>query len=236
MQEYAQLVDQLPHIEALGYVRTHRKGDTGVGKTLEDLLHIQENNFAGPNGHMTELKSGRKNATGMLTLFTKSPLPRKINRQLVEKFGIRDEKNKLKLHTTINALSRNTLYGNPGFIIKVMQATIVLDHTQYGDLPTPYWNRDDLEKAFTKKYPQNLLYVKADHKGHGIDEQFHYNEAWLMSGFSFSRFIDLLMSRQILVDIRLGRYPDGQLHDHGTGFRVTKGNLDLCFEHRERIL
>ena len=220
----------------MGYVRTHRYGDTGVGKTLEDLLHIHENNFSGPNGYMTELKSGRKNAAGLITLFTKSPLPRKINRQLVEKFGTRDGRGKLKLHTTINALSRNNLYGKPGFIIKVKQATIVLDHERYADLPVPYWNRHDLEKAFTKKYPQNLLYVKADHRGRGLDEEFHYNEAWLMSGFSFKRFIDLLMSRQILVDIRLGRHPDGRLHDHGTGFRVAPGNLDLCFERREQVL
>lgn len=236
MQEYAQLVEQLPQIKDMGYVQTHRSGDTGVGKTLEDLLNIKENNFTGPNGHMTELKSGRKSASGLITLFTKSPLPRKINRQLLEKFGTVDENNRPKLHTTINALSRNTLYGKPGFVIKVQQASIVIDHDEYGDLPAPYWNRHDLEKAFRRKYPQNLLYVKADHKGRGINEHFFYNEAWLMSGFSFERFIDLLMSRQIVVDIRLGHHPDGRLHDHGTGFRVSPGNLDLCFDHRKRIL
>lgn len=236
MQQYDHLVEQLPRIKEMGYVRTHRPSDTGVGKTLEDLLQIKENNFAGPNGHMTELKSGRKNATAMLTLFTKSPLPRKINRQLVEKFGTHDKNGDLKLHTTINALSRNTLYGNPGFIIKIKQATIVLDHLEYADLPIPYWNRRDLEKAFVRKYPRHLLYVKADHRGHGAGEEFHYNEAWLMSGFSFERFIELLMSKQILVDIRLGRYPDGRLHDHGTGFRVAPGNLDLCFDKREPII
>lgn len=236
MQQYAQLVDRLPVIKRMGYVRTHRHDDTGVGKTLEDLLNIKENNFAGPNGHMTELKSARKNATGMLTLFTKSPLPPKINRQLVEKFGTSDKNGKLKLHTTVNALSRNTLYGNPGFIIQIKQARIVLDHSRSADLPDPYWNRVDLERAFVKKYPRHLLYVKADHRGRGADEEFHYNEAWLMSGFSFDRFIELMTSKQIVVDIRLGRYPDGSLHDHGTGFRVAKTNLDLCFEERKRIM
>ena len=236
MQEYAQLVELLPSIESMGYVKTHRRGNTGVGKTLEDLLSIRENNFTGPNGYMTELKSGRKGASALLTLFTKSPLPRKINRQLVEKFGTRDENNRLVLHTTVNAITRNTLYGRPGFVVKVQQASILLDHSNYGDLPVPYWNQHDLESAFRKKYPQNLLYVKADHRGRGIDEHFHYNEAWLMSGFSFKRFIELLMSRHILVDIRLGRHPDGRLHDHGTGFRVSPGNLDLCFDRREQIL
>lgn len=236
MQEYIQLVGQLPRIKSLGYVPTRRRGDTGVGKTLEDLLNIKENNLAGPNGHMTELKSGRKNASGLITLFTKSPLPRKINRQLLEKFGTVDRNNRLKLHTTINAISRNTLYGKPGFVIKVQQASVVIDHNEYGDLPAPYWNRRDLEEAFRRKYPQNLLYVKADHDGRGANERFWYNEAWLMSGFSFERFIELLMSRQIVVDIRLGRRPDGSLHDHGTGFRVSPDDLHLCFDRRERVL
>lgn len=42
MQQYAQLVDQLPAIDRMGYVRTHRHGDTGVGKTLEGYLPICE--------------------------------------------------------------------------------------------------------------------------------------------------------------------------------------------------
>ena len=38
------------------------------------------------------------------------------------------------------------------------------------------------------------------------------------------------------VDIRIGQYPDGRPHDHGTGFRVFPDKLELCFSHRKRIL
>ncbi len=172
----------------------------------------------------------------MLTLFTKAPLPSRINRQLVEKFGHPAKHGKKVLHTTVNAVSKNNLYGKPAFIVLVQRTRIELVHDDYGDLPTPYWNSIDLEKAFNRKYPQNLLYVKADCRGRGRAEEFHYNEAWLMSGFSFPRFIELLVSGQILIDIRLGQYPDGRLHDHGTGFRVMPDNLDMCFNKREQIL
>lgn len=236
MQQYSELVDQLPDVRSMGYVQTHRPGNTGIGKTLEDLLSIKENNFAGPNGHNTELKSGRKGSPSMMTLFTKSPLPSRINRQLVERFGRPTDKGKKVLHTTVNAVSKNTLYGEPAFIIGVHHTRVEINHDNYGDLPTPYWNRTDLENAFVRKYPQNLLYVKADCRGRGKNEEFHYNEAWLMSGFSFVRFIELLRSGQILIDIRLGQYPDGRLHDHGTGFRVKPEDLDLCFSNRKRIL
>lgn len=220
----------------MGYVKTHRSGNTGIGKTLEDLLDIKENNFSGPNGHNTELKSARKGSSSMLTLFTKSPLPPKINRQLVGKFGRPADKGKKILHTTINAVSRNNLYGKPAFIVGIHHTRIEINHDDYGDLPIPYWNRTDLEDAFNKKYPQYLLYVKASSRGIGKNEEFHYNEAYLMSGFSFERFIELLKSGQILIDIRLGQYPDGKLHDHGTGFRTRHDNLDLCFSKREKVL
>jgi len=37
---------------------------------------------------------------------------------------------------------------------------------------------------------------------------------------------------EFLVDIRIGQYPDGRPHDHGTGFRVLPDKLDLCFSNR----
>ncbi len=63
----------------MGWIKTHRSGNTGIGKTLEDLLGITENNIQGPDFGSYELKSGRINSNSMLTLMTKSPEPRGIN-------------------------------------------------------------------------------------------------------------------------------------------------------------
>ena len=46
----------------MGFVESHREGDTGIGKTLEDLLGITENNIAGPDFATYELKSARKDS------------------------------------------------------------------------------------------------------------------------------------------------------------------------------
>ncbi len=59
MKKYNELIKDLKKIEKQGFVKTHRGGNTDIGKTLEDLLGIEENNIAGPNGHQTELKSAR---------------------------------------------------------------------------------------------------------------------------------------------------------------------------------
>lgn len=236
MKKYNELMAELKEIERQGFVKTHRSGNTGIGKTLEDLLGIEENNIAGPNGHQTELKSARKNSTSMLTLFTKSPMPEKINTKLLQKFGRTSDNGRKKLHTTLNAVSRNTLYGKPGFKIEVHDTRVEITHSDYDMMPIPYWEKKKLEDAFLRKYPKNLLYVKASYRGTGRDEEFHFNEAWMMHGFDFDNFIKLLRKGEILVDIRIGQYPDGRPHDHGTAFRVLPDRLDHCFTCREKVL
>ena len=61
-------------IKNMGWVRTNRPGTTGVGKTLEDLLGIEENNYDEPDFGDYELKSCRIHSNSMLTLFTKTPI------------------------------------------------------------------------------------------------------------------------------------------------------------------
>jgi hypothetical protein len=235
MIEYNELIEKLKKIKEIGWIRTHRAGNTGIGKTLEDLLGITENNIPGPNAAMIELKSARKNALSMLTLFTKSPLPPRANSILLEKFGYASTKKQgsKRLETTVNAIDFNNLKGKLGFKIVIKKDRI--------NLITPtneivgYWDKETLRNSFERKLPK-LLYVKAESRGKGTDEEFWFNEVWLLSGFDFNNFVQLLKDGVILVDIRIGQYKDGRTHDHGTGFRVFPDKLDLCFSHRERII
>lgn len=235
MKGYLTIIRKLKQIKEMSYVRTHRAGNTGIGKTLEDLLDIKENNIPGPNAKMIELKSARKNASSMLTLFTKSPLPKKANSILLQKFGYPSKRgnNKKELHTTVSAAKFNILKGKIGFKIDIQKDKINLVSVKGKILG--YWDKEILKNSFERKLPK-LLYIKADSRGKGSNEEFWFNEAWLLSGFDFGNFIRLLQEGTILVDIRIGQYPDGRVHDHGTGFRVLPAKLDLCFAHREKIL
>ena len=219
----------------MGYIKTHRAGTTGVGKTLEDLLGIKENNIPGPNTHRIELKSARKNASSMLTLFTKAPLPPKTNSLLLKKFGYRSKRgnNRKELHTTVSTKGFNILKGKPGFKIVIKNDKINLVTIRNEIIG--YWDKKTLKESFERKIPK-LLYVKADSRGRNSNEEFWFNEAWLLSGFNFRNFVKLLKEGTILVDISIGQYPDGRVHDHGTGFRVLPVKLDLCFKNREKIL
>lgn len=228
-----QILIKLQDIKNLGFIKTHRSGNTGVGKTLEDLLGIEENNIPGSNGYLIELKSGRKNATSMLTLFTKSPLPEKANTLLLRAYGYPSKRgnDKKELHTTVCASSFNSLKGKPGFRINIKPDRLELVNDR--DEVLGYWTKEILKESFEKKLPR-VLYVKAESKGKGKDEEFLFDEVWLLSEFNFDNFLKLMGEDNVLVDIRIGQYPDGRTHDHGTGFRVHPNKLELCFKERIR--
>ncbi|WP_205100724.1 MvaI/BcnI family restriction endonuclease [Candidatus Nitrosotenuis uzonensis] len=241
MKTYESLVNELKKIKDIGFVKTHRSGNTGIGKTLEDLLGIEENNIAGPDVEMIELKAARKGSPSMLTLFTKSPLPYGCNSVLLNEYGYpKPNTNKKHLHTTINAVSFNTLKGGKGLKAAICDDKIEILGPNNNAAKilgcNPYWDKESLQKQFEKKYPGGLLYVKADARGSGKNEEFHFNEAWIMHDFSFSNFTKLLQDGHLLIDIRIGQYSDGSPHDHGTGFRVKPDKLDLCFSIRKQVL
>jgi hypothetical protein len=230
-----EILKRLVELKATGYIRTHRAGQTGIGKTLEDLLEIKENNLRISNMTFAEIKSARKGSNSMLTLFTKSPLPQKANTKLLEKFGYVAPTygGRKILHTTTWATGYNVLRGKPGFKIDVRQGKLVLVSRRGTELA--YWDELTLRTSFEKKL-HHLLYVLADCRGSGKKEEFWFNEAWFLSGFNFDDFMNAVNDGIICIDTRIGQNPDGTTHDHGTGFRVFPDKLKLCFAQREKLL
>ena len=64
-------ISKYQNIVNTGWITTHRSGPTGIGKTLEDLLGIPENNLHEPDFGEYELKSCRINSKSMLTMLHK---------------------------------------------------------------------------------------------------------------------------------------------------------------------
>ena len=235
MMNLEEIIQKLKELKTKGYIKTHRAGQTGIGKTLEDLLGIEENNIPISNTTFAELKSAIKGSKSMLTLFTKAPLPPKANTKLLNKFGYvtPDSGGKKVLHTTVRTTEYNTLKGEEGFKISINKGQMKLISKQGEELG--YWDEITLKNSFESKL-HHVLYVLADCKGEGKGEEFWFNEAWLLSGFDFDSFMNAAKDGVICVDIRIGQYSNGGTHDHGTGFRVLPDKLNLCFKHREQMI
>ncbi len=232
-KDFNELIKRLEEIKKMGYVKTHRPGPTGIGKTLEDLLEIKENNVPGPDATMLELKSARKGSRKRITLITKAPLPRAANSLLLKKFGYPVQPYGRKaLHVTLKKpLLWTTIKGECALKVNINDRIelVSVDGEILG-----FWTKEVLEEAFKKKFP-HLVFVKADCRGKGVNEEFWFNEAWLLSGFNFERIKELIQKGIILIDIRIGQYPNGRPHDHGTGFRIFEDKLDMCFKKRKNL-
>jgi hypothetical protein len=249
---YNEFVARINQIKNMRFIKSNRSGDTGIGKTLEDLLCISENNIAGPDFDVYELKSGRKDSKSMLTLFTKAPMPKGANKSLLEAFGYRQRAKQNRkqlyvtdymgvqipeeecstrekeLHVTVDSKSINSV----GLKLEIRDKRVYISNAKN---VTAYYDENTLREAFEKKY-KKLILVLASSKKEGGKEWFWFNEAYLLEGFSFERFSGLVKDGVIKLDLRIGHYPDGRPHDHGTGFRVLPKDRPKCFEKIVRII
>lgn len=229
-------------IKEQGWIKTHRSGPTGIGKTLEDLLGIPENNLDQPDFGEYELKSCRMESQSMLTMFTRAPQPTGSNTYLRLKYGYsssaydNDEK---VLHATLSA-NRFTSIADTGNHLKIGCDPDGIFIVSQNGRENVYWSRDALRKCFQKKYKNKFVYVKAQSRGTGASEEFRFMEAYEVSGFDYEAFIDLLEKGKIYVDLRIGQYHSGKYkgktHDHGTGFRIRENDQYLLFKNRNRIV
>ncbi len=196
-----QLKLKLAKIKKLGFVQTHRTGNTGIGKTLEDLLGIKENNIPLHDiSGVAELKAYRKEAKSMLTLFTLEPLPAGGDRDknLLDNFGYskRDNGRSKELHSTLSCKRYNN---------------------QSLKLPA-------------------LVYVLASNRIIRDKEFFNFDEAYFLTDFDFDSFKKMVKKDYVVVDFRMFYKPNGQVRNHGTGFRVKINKLDDCFKKKVRLV
>jgi hypothetical protein len=228
------LQKKLKEIEAMGFVETHRLSDTGIGKTLEDLLGIKENNIPLPDiGEVAELKSYRSSAKSMMTLFTLEPLPKGGDRDrlLLDGFGYskRDNGRLKELHSTLSCKKYNA---------QSLKLCVEKDKIRVQGKDRKlniFWDIKSLEEKFNNKLPA-LVYVFAETKTIKDKEYFHYNEAYLLEDFSFEIFKKRVKADDILVDFRMYYQPNGSVRNHGTGFRVKVRKLDNCFAKRTKLV
>lgn len=228
------LKEKLKEVEKMGFIKTRRAGDTGIGKTLEDLLEIRENNIPLHDiRNVAELKAYRKSAKSMLTLFTIEPLPKGGNRDrfLLDNFGYskRDNKRAKELHNTLSSKK----YNNQNLKLTVEKDKIRIKGK--GRRLNIYWTMEDLEKKFENKLPA-LVYVLAERKIIEGDEYFHFNEAYFLEGFDFEKFKKMVRRDNIVVDLRMYYRSSGSVRNHGTGFRVKIKKLDDCFENKIKLI
>jgi hypothetical protein len=210
-----------------GWVKTHRKGPTGVGHTLEQELGMTENNIAGSDFKFAELKAHRLNSSSLITLFTFNRKVWKIKPiDAVKKYGTPDENGRLGIYFTMGQTPNSA-----GLFLDFKDEEIELRHKD-GTL-VAVWPVEELVKRFKKKYPALVLVSAESEERNGV-EFFWYNRAQLLRETSPATLVQQFRAGTILLDLRL--HDKGtSARNHGTGFRAYERSLTQIFSKSEDI-
>lgn len=226
----AEIKEELNEIYQMGYIVSKRKGNTGIGYTLETLLGLKENNLKTPDFENIELKSQRRGVSNRVTMFTFNRGVWKIKqRELIERYGYVDTNDRPSLYCTVD-----TRLNNQGLTIKVEHENVRLFHLD-GFLIAE-WTGENLVDTFTKKMP-SLVIVHADTRMNSKGkEEFWFNEAFYLTQPNVDNLLDLIRKDIIIVDIRMHLKENNRVRNHGTGFRINEEFLNLCFSSREKLI
>lgn len=236
------LKEKLDKIKNLGWIECKNKNKSVTGKTLENLLEINPDNFEIPDYNTIEIKSKVSKRENYIDLFCATPDSYVLEtKRLYDKYGYLDSNNYKILNFVLygeflkpinNEYSAKLRidYKNKKVIMEVYNK----DNELIDNLSS--WSFELLEEKLCrklnyvclvegdKKFSHNVLYVRYDkYKFYKLKK--------------FSNFIRLLKRGQIRISFTLGVYKSGsksgKMHDHGTQFSIRKENVKLLFDEIE---
>lgn len=236
------LKEKLDKIKNLGWIECKNKNKSVTGKTLENLLEINPDNFEIPDYNTIEIKSKVSKRENYIDLFCATPDSYILEtKRLYDKYGYIDSNNYKILNFVLygeflkpinNEYSAKLRidYKNKKVIMEIYNK----DNELIDNLSS--WSFELLEEKLCrklncvclvegdKKFSHNVLYVRYDkYKFYKLKK--------------FSNFIRLLKRGQIRISFTLGVYKSGsksgKMHDHGTQFSIRKENIKLLFDEIE---
>lgn len=245
MENTEKFIKAFEYVRSLGRVKTNRTGNTGIGKTLEDIIGVEENNLDAPDLHGYEIKSQRNLSSSYVTLFTKAPTyPKRVNNTLRLQYGSYDEHfpDIKVLHTSVFASHWNSHKSGFSYKLSVenVKQQVCLKIKDAADdsivEENIYWDFATLEKIFKDKL-QNLAFIQAHNETINGEEYFSFEKCTLFHGVSLEKFLNQTIDGNIMFDIRIGAYKNinkpktyGKTHDHGSGFRIRREKLSQLYE------
>lgn len=235
------LKNKFESIKNKGWIKSLRRGSTGVGYTFESLLGKDEDSCSLPDFNGIEIKTHRKNSNSYITLFNYNPIgdcSYELKR-IFDCYGYRSTKypNSKVLHANVYCKYINDVGLQYKFSLDVDDVErrvylLVFDRLGCFLEKKSYWLFDVLrDKLYTKM--QYLAYVEASNKFINGHEFFKYEEIRFYKLRSFDAFVKLLKIGKIKVSFLVSggdNDSDNSINSHGTSFSIKLDNLDLLYE------
>lgn len=231
------LQQKFKEIKEQGYVKSIRKGSTGIGATFEYLIGKIEESFEIPDFNGIEIKTRREYSKSHITLFNAVPTGSSFYevKRLRDNYGYRDPKdhNLKRLSTIISGdiIIRCGLWYYFKLEVDREKERInlnIYDHKKNLIDNNTYWDFDILKEKIYRKL-QVLAIIKAwTNQKNGI-KYFKYDKMTIYIFKDFDYFIKAVEDGYIKVKLAIGNYYDekryGMVHSHGVGFCIGEENL-----------
>lgn len=234
------LKQRFEEIKKMGWVKSFRKGNTGIGYTFEKLLGKDEDALCLPDYNGIEIKTHRKNSKSYITLFNYNPIGESSYelKRLLKNYGYRHSRNKSirLLNSDIYCDYIKDVGIDYKFSLRVDDIEqriylLVFDRLGFFVEKKAYWAFETIRDKLYSKL-QYLAYIEADSKFINGIEYFRYNKIIFYKLKNFETFIDLFKSAKIKVSFLIsGTFDDvDNINSHGTSFSIRSKNLNLLFE------
>ena len=247
MDNYKLLVSKFTEIKDRGFIKTIRKGSTGVGATFEWLIGKQEDIFPIPDFYEIEIKTKRKNSTSHINLFNATPDSNIILgvERIVNLYGYPDStvKNMKILNNDAYGSHYNLVslrYRFKLFVDYTKKRVYLCVYNYYFRLidNKTYWTFALLKEKLERKM-QYLAIIIADNIFLEGAEYFHYKRLEFMKLKSFEIFLSLIEYGIIRVTFKVGVHKDlkyfGKRYHHGVTFNIRYEDMNLLYKILEII-
>jgi len=223
------LIRRLVLINEIGWVRGPKPADKEVGDVLEGLLGLTTNSLRDPDWGIHEVKTQRRGRSNPVSLLSKKPNYKGglSAKEFVRQHGY-DKHGQKALWMGLKPHKKD----DKGWTLWVTDSRLEMDYQ--GNVVASQ-KLDALKKAFKDKL-QNLVFVIADSKTESKWEFFRYNEAYLFSGLIEDRIPQLLESKHLVFEFRMGWRKTGQWKDNGEGYRMHRRDLEKLYLCKTRIV
>lgn len=211
-----------------------RRGDTAVGKSLEDLMGIAENNYPTADLKGVEFKAQRVDSGAHTTLFTRNPTaPLRGVHALLDRFGRQsgDPRYPLLFNTNF-AAGRMTPYGGGALSVDTNGDQVRLRHHGSASIETcAVWDLADIQPVLERKLAAlAVLRAITRHDEQGV-ESYRFVGCDLFWGLETHRFMEAVQAGRISIHFRV----KGSLRacrNRGTAFRIDRRDLAGLYRHR----
>ena len=214
---------RLRDLKAMGYVPTIREGSTGVGHTFEQKMGLPETNIPVPDlGGRVEIKTTRRDSTSLVTLFCFNKGVWHISqKELIEKYGYIDDSGRKALKNTVYAGKQ--ISQGLSLLIDDLNNRVSLINKK-GNL-LAIWDIFVMVGKLVSKLSR-VLFVIADRRfdANG-EEEFLYNEAYILTDPIPRNFIKAFKSGKVGIDLRMHLKEKGSVRNRGTAFRIKEIDL-----------